>query len=120
MAWEAIWQGEGEALAEIIAGSLAARGIRARTRGTGALPMAIPGGFIPDTRVVFVRRRDARLARAHLRNSGETANLVGGPEDDAALNRNQVATLRFAAFGLLAVAGIAIYLLLRQVMDSGT
>ncbi len=120
MAWEAIWQDESEARAEIIAGSLAARGIRARTQGTGRLPMAIPGGLVPDTRIVFVRHRDARLARAHLHNTGEAANVVGGPDDDAALSREQAATLWFAVFGLVAVAGIVIYLFLRQAMDSGT
>jgi len=120
MAWEAVWQGEGEARAEIIAGSLTSRGIRARTQGAGRLPMAIPAGLVPETWVVFVRRRDARLARAHLYKSGEAVNVVGGPADDAALNRDQLATLRFAALGLLVVAGVVIYVILRQAMDGGS
>lgn len=119
MAWEAIWQGDGEARAGIVAGGLAARGIRARTHGTGRLPMALPGAFAHDTRLVMVRHKDARRARAHLRSTGEAANVIGDPEEDGALDSGQRATLWFVAFGLLAVVGVVLYILLRAAIGGG-
>lgn len=89
--WEAVWQGDGEAAAEIVAGGLSAAGIPTRTMGGQQLPSGYPHAFQRDTWAVFAPSARADDARDLLRTRGDEAGIVSGGDD---LSTEQRATLR--------------------------
>jgi len=104
--WEQVWQGTGEAVAEIVAGRLHAEGIPANVRGHSfqqrALVFALQGAW-----AVYVPGPAASLARDVLRAHGEADNIIEA-ESPSGLTSSQSATLKVAFIGLLliAIAGI--------------
>jgi hypothetical protein len=76
--WEAVWQGDMEATASIVAGGLDANGIPARIQGSDAIRsyvgMWLPGGAW----AVIVPSSEAEHARDLLRERGEEAGVVEG------------------------------------------
>lgn len=89
--WEAVWQGDGEAAAEIVAGGLSAAGIPTRTMGGQQLPSGYPHAFQRDTWAVFAPSARADDARDLLRQRGDEAGIVSAGDD---LSSEQRATLR--------------------------
>ncbi len=100
--WEAVWQGDGEAPAEIVAGGLSAAGIPARTMGGQQLPSGYPHVFQRDTWAVFTPSSHAGHAREILRQRGDHAGIVSGTGN---LSAEQRATLRLAL--ILGIYGFA-------------
>ena len=105
-AWEVVWQGDSEALAHIVGGSLNASGIRARLAATGPRYL-VPGaaGTNLGSWQLMVAESQATEARELLEERHETAGIVRG--DGAGLGADRVATIWFMVFGLVIVAIIA-------------
>jgi len=89
--WEPVWQGDGEASAEIVAGGVAAAGIPTRTMGAQQVPTGYPHAFQRDTWAVFVPSSRAEAAGELLRTRGDETSIVSGSED---ISSEQRATLR--------------------------
>lgn len=112
--WEAVWQGDGEAAAEIVAGGLSAAGIPARTMGAQQVPTGYPHGFQRDTWAVFAPSSRAADARDLLWQRGDESGIVSGGDD---LSSEQRATLRLVLIlavyaGLPAIILGAVYAIL--------
>lgn len=103
--WEPVWQGNGEAQAEIVALALRNSGIAARVQG-GQPVQGYPHAFQQDTWAVFVPIASSGAARRLLVDRDERANLVGADGDLSALQRS---TIKFVLAGLLAIAAYVVY-----------
>lgn len=86
--------------ASVILGSLETDGIRAMMQGHTPAGGTPAHAFSRGTWAVFVPGSQAAEARALLRDRGDSG-VVEGPGD---LSGSQLATLKFAVFGLMAVA----------------
>ncbi len=108
--WEPVWQGDGEAAASIVAGGLEADGIRAQVQGLRAAG-GIRGQFLArNTWSVFVLSDHADEARRLLRKRHDDPNIV---TTNADLMSSQIATLKFAAVGLLVAAVVVLLAFVR-------
>lgn len=100
-----VWEGDSEAQASVVAGSLQADGIRAVINGSQPIPSTASHAFARNTWAVLVPGNRAADARALLRETADAGVVEGGgpaaPE--------QLATLKFAVFGLLVVAAIVLW-----------
>lgn len=108
--WEAVWQGDSEPAANVVAGSLQADGIGARVQGGRMISLGLPAGAPGGLWAVFTPAADAGRARDLLRQSGDSANIVAAAGADSDL---QTATLKFAFVAILAVAIFALLMTLR-------
>lgn len=109
--WEAVWQGDSEPAANVVAGSLQADGIGARVQGGRMVSLGLPAGAPGGLWAVFTPAADAGRARDLLRQSGDSANIVAAPGEDS--GGLQAATLKFAFVAILAVAIFALLMTLR-------
>lgn len=109
--FEAVWEGDSEMLASVIAGSLETDGIRAVILGSRPIPhsgLTVLGSGMWS---VSVPSSKADQARDLLRESGEEGGVVSS---STGLGGNQLMTLRFAVFGLVApLVAIAAFLIAR-------
>ena len=96
--WVQVWQGDGEGQAAIIAGALEERGMETRVHGTQPLPQAFPTAWARNNWEVYVRGRDASLARLYLHETGEDANIVEGGTSAA---REQIFLVKLAVASVL-------------------
>ena len=97
--WEQVWNGEGEALATIVAGRLEAEGIRARVHGS-MTPYRTSALALGGSWAILVPAGKAERARQVLRENDEERNVVES-EEGTGLTSNQRSTIRFAIlFGL--------------------
>ncbi len=103
--WEPVWEGNGEAQAEIIAHALRDAGIAAHTQG-GQQIQGYPHAFQPGTWAVFVPAAHSRAARHLLAERQEGHNIVH-PDDD--LSSLQRSTLKFVLAGLAAIGAYLAY-----------
>ena len=109
--WEAVWVGDGEAVASIVAGSLEAEGIDTQTSGTSTAARA-GAGFSPfSTWAVLVRASQAEQARDSLRATGESANVVAGGGVSGADVR---ALFRLTMYALAVMAVVVLLALIRS------
>jgi len=104
--WDAVWEGNGEAQASVVAGGLGSSGIRAQV--TFSRIAAQP--FARESWVVMVPARHAEAARQLLHERGEGHRVVTGDDDVSA---EQVATLKFVAVALIAAVVIGLVLTIR-------
>ena len=111
-----VWEGDSEMSASVIAGSLEADGIRAVIQGIRPLPYSGMTAFGAGTWSISVPSSKARQARTLLRESGEESGIVSGSLD---LGQSHVATLKFAAVGLLAAIVIILLLSIRNAAGAG-
>lgn len=81
--WEAVWQGDLEANASIVAGGLDADGIPARVQGSQAVRGYFGMWLAPDHWAVVVPGSHADKARDILRDRGDEAGVVENTEMDA-------------------------------------
>jgi hypothetical protein len=109
-AWEAVWQGNGEAQAQIVADGLGVRGIRARIQGARPID-GLPHAFQVNTWAVVVPTQQAAEARDVLLDRGEAAGIVAAADGSAAEKR---ATLRFVLLLAASVVAFALLMALRQ------
>lgn len=101
-AWQMVWAGDGESLAEVIAGSLRQDGYRAVTRGSNPNRYA-QGVFSPQAIwAVLVPADEAPAARDLLTSRGEPGAAT--PPDALPLRMHLDAFKLIAAVGLLALA----------------
>lgn len=111
--WEPVWQGNGEAQAQIVADGLASRGIRARTQGARQAGGGLPHAFQLNTWAVVVPVKQAAQARSVLRSLGEEAGIVHGGGQSAADRR---ATLGFFALVVVGCVLLTILAALREAL----
>lgn len=112
--WVQVWQGDAEPLANIVAGSLQAEGIRTRVHGHET-PYRSAAMVMGGTWAIFVPASSASLARDLLRDSDEGRNVI---DDDGAeaLSSNQRATVRFL---FVASAVVATFFAIAWLRGSG-
>ena len=103
--WEQVWQGESEAVANIVAGRLEAEGIAVRIEGNST-PYRSDAFVMGGTWGIVVPVEQAAVARELLRANDEGHNVIEF-EPGSALSSNQKATFRFIA---VLVLGIAIFI----------
>ncbi len=109
--WEAVWQGDSEGAANVVAGSLRVDGINARVHGGRMISLGLPAGAPGGNWAVFAPSGEAARARDFLLRRGDGPNVVSAPgADDDEL---RAATLKFALAALLAVAALSLVLMLR-------
>jgi hypothetical protein len=111
-AWEPVWQGNGEAQAQIVADGLGQYGIRARVQGARPI-QGLPSAFQLNTWAVIVPLAQAETARARLREQGEGSSVVTGSGPTMS---DRAATLRFALLLALACLGVGLFVALRQAL----
>lgn len=109
--WEQVWQGQAEAIANIVAGRLESEGIRTRVTGD-LMPYRATFGQLGGSWAIHVPAGRAAYARDVLRDNDEAGNVIEH-EDPQGLTRSQKATLRFAAVGLgafiLLIVGLSVF-----------
>lgn len=105
--WEQVWQGEGEALATIVAGRLEAEGIRTRVSGS-TTPYRTSALALGGAWAILVPGGKAASARDVLRDNDEGHNVVE-PEDGTGLTSNQRATIQFSILFALALIILVLF-----------
>ncbi len=111
--WEQVWQGDAEAVANIVAGRLGADGIRTRIQGE-TTPYRATLGVLGGVWRILVPGGSATRARTLLRENDEGHNVIED-ESGEGLTGGQRATLRFAAaLGLGAILLIAIAMIVSR------
>lgn len=106
---EAVWQGDTEGEAAIVAGRLRTAGIRVITQGARQLAGGYPHAFQRHTWAVAVPGREVQRARQILRAHGHDPGIVEGISGEG-LSRDQRATLRLALLLAAAIAVLAVFL----------
>jgi len=109
--WEQVWQGDSEAVANIVAGRLESDGIRTRVHGNPT-PYRASALALGGTWAILVPVTRAPRARELLRENDEGRNVIAD-EGGAGLSDSQRATLGFAALlvaGLVTFAVVAAFL----------
>ena len=94
--------------ASVVAGSLETDGIRAMAQGLTPAAGTPAHAFSRGTWAVFVPANQATEARALLRDRGDN----GVVEGDGDLSGNQMATLRFAIYGVLVLVAWGLVMVL--------
>lgn len=94
--------------ASVVAGSLEMDGIRAMMQGLTPAAGTPAHAFSRGTWAVFVPGNQAAEARALLRGRGDNGVVEGAGD----LSGSQLATLKFAVFGVLAVAAWGLVMVL--------
>lgn len=107
--WVQVWQGDGEAQAEIVAQGLGASGIRTRV---GSSPLTLPYGARLQTSAwtILVPGHDAERARELLQERHEGPRVVSGEADTVADNFRVIMRLTALAAGLFALVALAMAL----------
>lgn len=114
--FEAVWEGDGEMSASVIAGSLEADGIRAIVQGIRPLPYSGMTAFGAGTWTVSVPASMAEKARALLRATGEESGIVSG---SLGLEGSQAATLKLILVGVLVAVGVILFFSVRSAAGGG-
>jgi hypothetical protein len=112
-AWEPVWQGNGEAQAEIVAGGLGVSGIPARVQGARPI-QGLPSPFQLNTWAVIVPASRADAARLLLREHGEGAGVVSGAGQTRS---DRAATIRFAVLLALGCVAFGLFVAVRSALS---